>query len=88
MKIKILGTGCTKCKKLYAETERAIATSGVAIELEKIESIDGIAKYGVMLTPALIIDEEIKVSGRIPPASEISSWITAAVDEEAESSHQ
>jgi small redox-active disulfide protein 2 len=82
MKIKILGTGCPRCRKLYAEAEKAIATSGVAAELEKIESIDAITKYGVMLTPSLVIDEEVKVSGRIAPASEIVAWITAAAPNE------
>jgi len=78
MKIKILGTGCSKCKKLYAEAEKAVAASGVVVELEKIEEIDAIVKYGVMMTPSLVIDEEVKASGRIVPASEIVSWITAA----------
>ena len=78
MKIKVLGTGCPKCKKLYAEAEKAIASSGVAVELSKVEKIDDIMKYGVMMTPALVIDEEVKASGRIPPAAEIVSWITTA----------
>jgi small redox-active disulfide protein 2 len=78
MKIKILGTGCAKCKKLYAEAEKAVAASGVAVELEKVEELDGITKYGVMMTPALVIDEEVKASGRIAPATEILSWITTA----------
>ena len=81
MKIKILGTGCPKCKKLYAEAEKAVAASGVAAELEKIEEIDDIVKYGVMMTPSLVIDEEVKASGRIAPASEIVSWIAAAAKE-------
>jgi len=81
MKIKILGTGCRKCRKLYAEAEKAVAASGVAAELEKVESLDEITKYGVMMTPSLVIDEEVKVSGRIAPASEIASWITAAANE-------
>lgn len=76
MKLKVLGTGCPKCKKLYAEAEKAIAASGVSAELEKVEKIDEIMKYGVMMTPALVIDEEVKASGRIPPASEIVTWIT------------
>lgn len=76
MKIKILGTGCAKCKKLYAEAEKAVASSGVAVELEKVETIDDIMKYGVMMTPALVLDEEVKASGRIPAAAEIVSWIT------------
>jgi small redox-active disulfide protein 2 len=78
MKIEILGTGCTKCKKLYAEAEKAVAASGVVVELEKVEAVDDIVKYGVMMTPALVLDEQVKATGRIPPASEIVSWITAA----------
>ena len=78
MKIKVLGTGCAKCKKLYAEAEKAIASSGQTVELEKVEQIDEIMKYGVMMTPALVIGEEVKSSGRIPASSEIVSWITSS----------
>lgn len=78
MKIKVLGTGCAKCKKLYAEAEKAVAQSGQPAELEKVEKIDEIMKYGVMMTPALVIDEEVKAAGRIPGAPEIVSWITTA----------
>lgn len=80
MKIMVLGTGCQKCKKLYAEAEKAIASSGVPAELEKVEKLDDIMKYGVMMTPALVIDEEVKASGRIPLASEIDTWITTAAE--------
>jgi len=80
MKIKILGTGCPKCKKLYAEAEKAVAASGVAVQLEKIEEIDEIVKHGVMLTPSLVLDGEVKASGRIAAASEIASWIAAAAN--------
>jgi small redox-active disulfide protein 2 len=78
MKIKVLGTGCQKCKKLYAETEKAIASSGMQADLEKIEKIEDIIKFGVMATPALVIDGEVKASGRIPQSSEIVAWITNA----------
>jgi small redox-active disulfide protein 2 len=78
MKIKVLGTGCPKCKKLFSEAEKAIAASGVAVELEKVERIDDILRYGVMMTPALVIDEEVKASGRISPAAEIVTWIQTA----------
>jgi len=78
MKIKILGTGCPKCKKLYAEAEAAIAASGVKADLEKVEKIEEIIKYGVLATPGLVIDEEVKSSGRIPQSSEIASWIAVA----------
>ena len=83
MKIKILGTGCAKCRKLYAEAEEAIAASGIAVELEKVENIDDIAKYGVMMTPSLVVDEEVKLSGRIARASEIVRWITAASNDQS-----
>jgi len=83
VKIKVLGTGCPKCKKLFAEAEKAVAAAGVKVELEKVEKIDEIMKYAVMMTPALVIDEEIKASGRIPPSSEIVGWITAAAAKES-----
>jgi small redox-active disulfide protein 2 len=78
MKIKILGTGCPNCRKLYAETEKAIASSGVTADLEKVERIDEILKYGIIAMPGLVIDERIKASGRIPQSSEIVSWIQSA----------
>jgi small redox-active disulfide protein 2 len=78
MIIKVLGTGCPKCKKLYAEAEKAIAVSGVKAELEKVEKIEEIIKYGIMATPGLVIDEVVKASGRIPQSNEIVSWIAAA----------
>jgi small redox-active disulfide protein 2 len=81
MKIKVLGTGCQKCKKLYAEVEKAIASSGEKVDLEKVERIEEIIKYGIMATPGLVIDEEVKASGRIPQCDEIVSWIkTSAKD--------
>jgi small redox-active disulfide protein 2 len=78
MKIQVLGTGCTKCKKLYAETEKAVAASGMAVELEKVENMVDIIKFRVMMTPALVLDGEVKASGRIPATSEIVSWIMTA----------
>ena len=82
MKIKVLGTGCAKCKKLYAEAEKAIASAGVAANLEKVEKIDEIMKYGVMVTPALVIDNEVKASGRIPSTAEMVAWLTGAAAKE------
>jgi small redox-active disulfide protein 2 len=78
MNVKVLGTGCSKCKRLYAEAEKAVAASGLLAELEKVEKIDEIMKYGVMMTPALVIDGEVKASGRIVPANEIVTWLTSA----------
>jgi small redox-active disulfide protein 2 len=81
--IKVLGTGCAKCKRLYAETGKAIASSGQLPTLEKVEKIDENMKYGVMMTPALVIDEEVKSSGRLPSANEIAGWITDAALKES-----
>jgi small redox-active disulfide protein 2 len=83
MKIRVLGTGCPKCRKLYAEAEKAIALTGVKAELEKVEKIEEIIKYGVMATPGLVIDEKVRSSGRIPQSGEIASWIEAAAGAES-----
>ncbi len=77
MDVKVLGTGCAKCKKLYAETEKAVTASGLPVSLGKVEKIDEIMKYGVMMTPALVLDEQVKSTGRIPATSEIVSWISS-----------
>jgi small redox-active disulfide protein 2 len=79
MKIQVLGTGCEKCKKLYAEAEKAVSASGIPVELEKVENMADIMKFRVMMTPALVVDGEVKASGRIPSAPEIVSWIMTAV---------
>ncbi len=83
MKIQILGTGCAKCKRLYAEAEKAVSAAGVPAQLEKIEKIDEIMEFGVMMTPALVVDGEVKSTGRIPPVSEIASWLTTAAAKES-----
>ena len=78
MKIKVLGPGCAKCKKLYAEAEKAVAAAGVAADLEKVEKIDEIVAYGVMLTPALVIDEKVVTSGRVLSSGDIAKLIATA----------
>ena len=82
MNIKILGTGCPNCKRLQAEAEKAVAASGIAVDIEKVERIADIMGYGVMSTPALVLDGKVKVSGRIAPAAEIATWIKAAAAEQ------
>ena len=79
MKIKVLGTGCMKCRKLYAEAEKAIAHSGVKAQLEKVEKIEDIIQYGVMVLPALVIEDEVKASGHVPRSEEIVVWIKRAL---------
>jgi small redox-active disulfide protein 2 len=78
MEIKVLGVGCAKCKKLYEEAQKAVAQSGVEAVLAKVEKIDEIQKYGVLMTPALVVNGEVKCAGRVPPIPEMVSWITTA----------
>ena len=82
MDIKVLGVGCAKCKKLYEEAQKAVARSGVEASLTKVERIEEIQKYAVLMTPALVIDGEVKCAGRIPPIPEMVSWITTAAAKE------
>ncbi len=66
MNIKVLGTGCSKCKKLEANVKKAIDQMGLEnVTVEKVEDIQQIIKYGVMKTPALVINEEVKFMGKI-----------------------
>lgn len=65
-KIQILGTGCAKCQKLTAVAEEAAKSLGLAYEIEKVTAIDRIMGYGVMFTPALVVDGVVKVAGKVP----------------------
>ena len=71
MKIEILGTGCAKCKTLYENVKKAVEESGKDAEVVKIEEIPKIMAYGVMSTPALVIDGQVKFSGKVASISEI-----------------
>ncbi|NQS88271.1 TM0996/MTH895 family glutaredoxin-like protein [Patescibacteria group bacterium] len=75
MKIEILGTGCPKCKKVAELTEQAVKESEVEAEIIKVTDITEIMKRGVMFTPALAIDGEIKSAGKIPNIKEIKNWL-------------
>ena len=70
-KIEILGTGCAKCRRLVKNVEKAVADLGIDVEIIKIDDIAAIIDRGVMLTPALIVDGELKVSGRVADVNEI-----------------
>lgn len=75
MKIEVLGTGCAKCKTLYENTKKALEDSGKTAELVKIEDIPSIMKYGVMSTPALVIDGQVKFSGKVATPGEIAGML-------------
>ncbi len=76
MKIKVLGTGCPTCKSLEDATKEAASKLGIKASITKEEDIVKIMAYGVMRTPALVIDEEVVVSGRIPSIEEIKEFLT------------
>ncbi len=75
MEIKVLGTGCPKCKNLEKLTQEAVEMSGVTANVTKVEDIMEIMKYGIMATPALVIDGKVVVKGRVPSVAEIISLL-------------
>ena len=75
MKIEILGTGCPKCKKLHELAEEAVKELGASAEITKVTDINKIIDYGVMVTPALVIDGDVKAAGKVPRKAEIINWI-------------
>jgi len=79
MKLEILGSGCANCRKLMAVTEEAVRDLGVEAELVKVEDFKTIMGYGVMSTPALVIDGKVVLSGKVPSKAEVSSLVTTAL---------
>lgn len=77
MLIEILGTGCAKCKKLEDLTKEVVHESGIDAYINHITDIKVIMNYGVMATPALVIDGVVKAAGKIPSRDEIRQWISA-----------
>jgi small redox-active disulfide protein 2 len=78
MKIEVLGTGCPKCEKTTENARKALKTLGIEAEISKIAKIQDITNYGVMMTPALAIDGEVKISGKVPSPEQIAGWIESA----------
>jgi len=74
-KIEILGTGCPKCKKLEELTRTAAGEIGLECEISKVEDIQKIMAYGVMMTPALVVDGQVKATGKVPSLNDIKKLI-------------
>jgi len=74
-KLQILGTGCAKCANLAAATEQAAKTLGIDYELEKVTELNKIMTFGVMMTPALVVDGKVKLAGRVPSVEEIKKLL-------------
>jgi small redox-active disulfide protein 2 len=74
LQVKVLGSGCTNCQKLERETRAALDEATITYELSKVTDYADIAGYGVMRTPALVINEEVVSSGKIPKHEQIVNW--------------
>ena len=83
MKLQVLGTGCPKCNKLSEMTERAAAELGLADPVEKVTNITDILAAGVMMTPALLVNGEVKVAGRVPTVPELKTILAQAAGAQA-----
>lgn len=75
MIIKVLGSGCASCKKLEENTKKAVEELGIEATIEKVEDFKKIMAYGVMKTPALVVDEKVKIMGRVPSSEEIKKYL-------------
>ena len=75
MKLQILGTGCPKCKKLAENAETAVKDLGAECDIEKVTDVNEIMKFGVTMTPALAIDGQVKVVGKVPSPDEIKKML-------------
>lgn len=74
-KIQILGTGCPKCKLLFANAEAAVKSAGIEAQIEKVEGIVDIMKFGVMTTPALVVDGTVKSAGKVLSPEDIQKHL-------------
>lgn len=75
MVIKILGSGCAKCKKLEENARKAVEELGIEATIEKVEDLKAILGYGVMKTPAMVVDEKVKIMGRVANTEEIKKYL-------------
>ncbi len=75
MVIKVLGSGCANCKKLEANVKKAVKELGIEATIEKVQNFKDIAAYGVMRTPALVVDEQVKIAGKVPTVEEIKKYL-------------
>jgi small redox-active disulfide protein 2 len=75
MIIKILGSGCANCKKLFANTQEAVQELNLDVKIEEVKDLDEIINYGVMKTPALVVNGKVKASGRVLGKEEIKKFL-------------
>ena len=75
MEVKVLGTGCPKCNALEEKVRSIAGKNGITIQLEKVKDLNDIMEYGVMMTPGLVVNGEVKSTGKIPKDEEILKWL-------------
>ena len=73
--VKVLGPGCPKCQELMKQTEKAVNELGLQCSVEKITDIQQITSYGVMMTPALVVDGKVKVTGKVPALDDLKKML-------------
>ena len=76
MKVEILGVGCAKCHKLYDLVTELVTKKGIEADVVKVEDIKTFSQYGVFMTPALVIDGEVKVAGKLPKEADVIQWMS------------
>jgi small redox-active disulfide protein 2 len=74
--VKVLGPGCAKCEELLKQTRAAVDEMGLDCDIEKVTDIMAITSYGVMMTPAIVVDGEVKASGRVPSMDELKRMLS------------
>jgi small redox-active disulfide protein 2 len=77
MKVEILGVGCAKCNKLYDLVTELVTKKGIDADVVKVEDLKVLAQYGVFMTPALVVNGQVKVAGKVPKEAEIVKWLSA-----------
>jgi small redox-active disulfide protein 2 len=77
MKVEVLGVGCAKCHKLTEMVKEIVKKHGIDAEVSKVEDLKVFTKYGVFMTPALVVDGEVKVAGKLPKEADIVKWLSA-----------
>ncbi len=77
MKVEILGVGCAKCNKLYDLVTELVKKEGISADVLKVEDLKIFAQYGVFMTPALVVDGQVKVAGKLPKEAELLKWLSS-----------
>jgi small redox-active disulfide protein 2 len=77
MKIEILGVGCAKCNRLYDLVSGVVKKQAIDADVVKVEDLKVFSRYGVFMTPALVVDGEVKVAGKVPKESEVEKWLSS-----------